>query len=187
MVPLPKEPRETLDLQALELRAGEAVRCAVEVPDSAVTIGGADYRLAVDGGAASLDVTNAHTGWHLRLRATGGVTGPCWRCLEPADVRLTADVSEFGRYDRPAGAAFDEDLDSEYLDGHELDAVAMARDGLLDGLPARILCREDCAGLCPTCGAALNDAPCSCPPPPTDSRWDALKDIAVRLQDEAGS
>ncbi len=186
MAELPKEPHDPLDLQALELRAGEAMRCTIAVPDSDVTIGGQQYRLAVDGGAATLDVTHAHTGWHLRLRAAGAIAGPCWRCLEPAGVRLDTDLSEFGRFDRPAGAPFDEDLDSEYLDGHELDAVAMARDGLLDGLPATILCREGCAGLCPTCGARRDEGPCDCPPPPSDSRWDALRDIAARLEGETG-
>jgi uncharacterized protein len=60
----------------------------------------------------------------------------------------------------------------------------MARDALVDLLPARILCRQDCAGLCPTCGVDLNAGPCSCPPAATDSRWAALQQIAERLKAE---
>ncbi len=44
-----------------------------------------------------------------------------------------------------------------------------------------ILCREDCAGLCPSCGANLNAGACDCPPPSPDSRWDALRDVADRM------
>ncbi len=174
-----------LNLRDLDLRAGEASSFAVDVPPSRVIIGGSTYDAVANEDSAALDVTHAHTGWHIRVRLTGELRGPCWRCLEPAAVALRADVSDYSRFDRPAGSAFDEDLDSEYITGEGLDALGFARDALLDGVPSPIVCRDGCAGLCPTCGASLNDGPCGCGPPPADSRWDALRDIAARL--EAGA
>lgn len=176
------EPRETLDLRALDLRPGEASRFVIEVPDHIVRLGGADYRLSVDGGVASVEATHAHTGWHLRVDAAGTVTGPCWRCLEPASIAVRTQATDFGRFERPAGAAFDEDLDSEYLDGSELDALGLARDGLLDEVPATILCRDECRGLCPRCGANANERECDCVDTEPDPRWNALRDVAARLE-----
>lgn len=181
------ETQDHLDLRALDLRPGEASHRTLAVPQSTIIIGGTTYTVRADEDTASLDVTHAHTGWHFRLRAGGVLEGPCWRCLEPATVRLRADVHEFGRFTRPAGEDFDEDLDCEYLDGELLDALGMARDGLLDGVPTPILCRPDCAGLCPTCGADLNAGACGCPAPAPDSRWDALKGLAERLEREGGA
>jgi len=86
---------------------------------------------------------------------------------------------------REPGAAFDEDFDSAYLTGDELDLETWSRDAVAEALPAVILCREDCAGLCPTCGIDRNEASCDCADAPTDSRWDALRGLAERLgQDE---
>lgn len=171
---------ERLDLRAFDLRAGEATVTQVTVPASQVVLGGSTYELSA-GEPARVEITHAHTGWHLRLRVTGQLSGPCWRCLEHAELPLRADVSEFCRFDRPTGASFDEDLDSEYVSHDGLDALGMANDALLDGVPNPILCRPDCAGLCPHCGAALNDAPCGCVTEAVDSRWDALREVAARL------
>lgn len=171
-----------LDLRALDLRAGEATSFTFEVPPSHVILGGSTYEVIADDGTASLDVSHAYTGWHLHVRLAGSLHGPCWRCLEAAVVPLRADTTDFSRFDRPVGEAFDEDLDSEYINQDGLDALSMARDALLDGVPNPILCRADCAGLCPTCGVSLNAGPCGCAPSGTDSRWDALRDIAARLE-----
>ena len=85
---------------------------------------------------------------------------------------------------RPRDAPFDEDLDCAYLVRERLDVSAWLRDVLVEAMPARILCRDDCPGLCPTCGASLATGACGCPPPPADSRWEALGALAERLREE---
>ena len=171
-----------LDLRSLELAPGEARELELDVPVDDVVIAGQRYQSEPAAPRARLEVTQTSSGWHFRLRAAAAMLGPCWRCLNPATVALEADVREYAAFDRPQGGVFDEDLDSEYLDGESLDVVAMTRDALVDLLPPAILCRDDCAGLCPTCGADLNIGPCDCPPPPPDSRWSALAEIARRLE-----
>ena len=50
---------------------------------------------------------------------------------------------------------------------------------LLVALPLKPLCREDCAGLCPQCGANLNEGPCGCEPDTEDDRWAALRELKL--------
>ncbi len=62
------------------------------------------------------------------------------------------------------------ELGSDYLD-----LAPLARDAILLDLPLAPLCREDCAGLCPTCGADRNEEACDCPTEVIDPRWVALE------------
>jgi uncharacterized protein len=112
--------------------------------------------------------------------------GECRRCLRPVEGMLDAEVRELYR-PHPDGDA-DEDEDTYPLGTHHLDLRPLARDAVLLDLPLAPLCRPDCAGLCPTCGADLNDGPCSCPAPATDPRWAALDGLrgAAAGGDQAG-
>jgi uncharacterized protein len=100
--------------------------------------------------------------------------GECRRCGGPVEGQVVARVSE--RFAPTGGTERDEE--AYPLTGDELDLEPLARDGVLLELPLAPLCREDCAGLCPTCGANRNTESCECAPP-TDVRWavlDALRD-----------
>ncbi len=98
--------------------------------------------------------------------------GACRRCLEEATGGVRADVVE----------VFEADHDPEHtypLAGDQLDLEPMARDAVLLELPLAPLCREECRGLCPSCGANLNEGGCACQPALHDPRWaalDALRD-----------
>jgi len=172
------------DLRSLDLAPGEAREFEYPVEIGDVFIGGQRYTTVPAGPVATVEVSQSASGWHFRLRVATELVGSCWRCLGEARVPLAADVRDFAAFGRPPGVPFDEDLDCEYLNGDAFDITGMARDALIELLPATILCREDCAGLCPTCGADLNAGPCGCPPPPSDSRWAALQEIAERLRPE---
>lgn len=110
---------------------------------------------------------------------TGTVVAPwhgeCRRCLRAVDRVLEVPVRELYRQ-RPARESED-DEDTYPLSGELLDLAPMARDAILLELPVSPLCRDDCAGLCPTCGADLADGTCDCAPPATDPRWAALDDL----------
>jgi uncharacterized protein len=56
------------------------------------------------------------------------------------------------------------------------------REQVMLSLPARTLCREDCKGLCPRCGANRNSDPCSCEQAPADPRWSTLGDLRSRIK-----
>lgn len=171
----------TLDLRALRLAPGAAERLRLRVPAlEGLRSGGSDYATDPAAPEVDLEVARSLSGLHLRLRVDVAVVGPCWRCLTEARVPLPIDVAEF-QADGREGADFDEDLDSAYAVEGRLDLAVWARDSIAEALPPTILCREDCAGLCPVCGGDRNHSPCDHPVESTDPRWDALREIARRL------
>jgi uncharacterized protein len=98
------------------------------------------------------------------------------RCLEPATLDLEVEAHEIDQ----AGTD-DPELRSPYVEEDELDIGRWAHDATILALPTRIICRPDCAGLCPVCGASLNDADPADHEheKPTDPRWSALKDLKL--------
>ena len=86
-------------------------------------------------------------GYAVRMRFTARVAGPCMRCLTDADVPVEIDAREI---DQPGTE--DEELRSPYIEGDELALGSWAHDALALALPLQLLCRPDCAGLCPVCG-----------------------------------
>lgn len=108
--------------------------------------------------------------WHGHVE--GEVVLPCRRCL----VDARAAMSEEAHVIFSQAGDREDDPDVFELDpgARELDLKPAVRELWLLHAPGYPLCREDCKGLCPTCGADLNAGPCDCPPQ-TDSRWDALR------------
>jgi DUF177 domain-containing protein len=97
----------------------------------------------------------------------GAWEGPCRRCLRPVDGLLKVDVQELFESTPRDGES--------YPLGHDrVDLEPLARESLILDLPLVPLCREDCRGLCATCGADLNEGDCGCLPAAADVRWAAL-------------
>jgi uncharacterized protein len=129
---------------------------------------------------AVLEVVNG--GIVVRGTVTAPWVGECRRCLGEVTGALAIDVREiYQPWTAGEEAASIEAKEETYpLLGDQLDLMPMARDAVLLNLPLAPLCRDDCAGLCCTCGADLNEGPCGCPPQDTDARWatlDALRGI----------
>jgi uncharacterized protein len=117
--------------------------------------------------------------WHGRIE--GDVSIPCRRCLSDATAHVAGDEhiifveADDEEADNPDVYPLDPRAD-------EIDLRPALREQWLLSAPAYLLCREDCKGLCPTCGADLNAGGCDCPPQQSrDPRWDALRKLeAVR-------
>ena len=111
--------------------------------------------------------------WHGRLK--GDLVLPCRRCLVDAKAPVEDETHVIF-----AEADSDEanDPDVYVLDDRStvLDLRPAVREQWLLNVPAYVQCREDCKGICPTCGKDLNDGPCGCAQK-TDSRWDALRRV----------
>jgi uncharacterized protein len=142
-----------VDLERLALSSGQARAIDLEVALEPIELGGASYEPAGGGGEARLDVSRTSSGYALRLRFNSELTGPCVRCLEPANTEVAIDAREV---DQPPSR--DEELRSPYVSEGNLDVGRWANDALVLTLPSQPLCREDCAGLCAVCGESLNDA-----------------------------
>jgi uncharacterized protein len=141
-----------VDLARLSLSYGEAASLQVPVHSPPLEIGGQTYTTAGEAVEARVDVSRTSSGYALRLRFGLRLEGPCQRCLDDAAIEVGVDAREV---DQPGG---DEELQSPYVDGDELDVERWAHDAISLALPGKILCRADCAGLCPVCGESLNDA-----------------------------
>ncbi len=164
---------DTLDLGGLRLSAGEGRRLELSVDVDPFELGGETYPVAGTPVPVRLDISRTTgEGYALRLRFTATLSGPCMRCLEPATPVLTVDAREVSL---PGEA---EELQSPYVRAGDLDLRAWARDALALALPATLLCREDCAGLCAVCGADLNQAgPGHHHESAPDPRWAKLSEI----------
>jgi uncharacterized protein len=168
------QPTDVFDLGRLSLSSGEGRRLDLQVGVDHFDFGGQRY--GVPGGRveAALDVSHTTTGYSLRLRFDAPLEGPCMRCLEDARPELHVDAREV---DQPGGG---EELRSPYLDGEDLDLRGWARDALALAMPAQVVCREDCLGLCPVCGENLNEAdPGHAHEREPDPRWAKLRELKL--------
>jgi len=121
-------------------------------------LGGLPY--AVPGGVVDVDLRAARVGDRLTLTAgfETELDGPCQRCLEPARVKIVASGLDFVRHGDSETSDSDDEFEA-YASAFSLDIERWVRDLLADALPVQLLCRDDCAGLCPMCGADLNVDP----------------------------
>jgi len=154
------------DVVALRRHHGYRERVQVRAPLAGMSV--TDSRVP-DNAPVDLDVTlEAMEGG---ISVVGTVRAPwegeCRRCLGPVRGEISATVNELFVREPEEGEAYP-------ILGQQIDLEPLAREALVLALPLAPLCRPDCAGLCPTCGADLNDGPCRCPPSGGDARWAAL-------------
>jgi uncharacterized protein len=167
----------TLDLRTVRLRSGEQFRAEQAIQLEPFELGGQRYLPVPQIVPAELTVTRASTGTVFELRFEARLHGPCFRCLDDAVLDVEVDAREY-QAESPGG---DEELQSAYLEDDRLDLSTWARDAIALELPDKILCRPDCAGLCPVCGKNLNDDPHDHGEPEPDSRWAALSELREKL------
>ncbi|HYM54401.1 MAG TPA: DUF177 domain-containing protein [Solirubrobacteraceae bacterium] len=163
------------DLAGLRLSAGEGRRLALEVPIEPLLLGSERYTAEPARVPVDLSVSRmTGGGYALRLLFTAAVVGPCMRCLKQASPSVDVEAREV---DRPGGG---EELDSPYVHEETLDLAAWTRDAFALAIPAKVLCREDCAGLCPVCAADLNEAgPEHRHEATPDPRWAKLRELKL--------
>jgi uncharacterized protein len=159
------------DLRTLRLRSGDQTRERVEIELEPLVLAGQTYEPRPNPAPAELTVTRASSGTVLELVLDVALAGPCFRCLADAELPLSLHLREY----EDANPDGDDDLRTEYLADDRLDLSAWARDAIALALPDQILCRPDCAGLCPVCGKDLNAEPHEHVEERIDPRWAALE------------
>jgi DUF177 domain-containing protein len=145
------------DLRSLHFGEASEIWRRLPVEVAPFVFGGLDYE--AEGDAVDLHLTAARVGDHLTLTAefTTEVTGPCQRCLGEASVPVQARGIEYVRHGESGDVGDDEE--EGYAAAFVLDVERWVRDLIAGALPAKILCRDDCLGLCPVCGVDLNTQP----------------------------
>lgn len=148
-------------------------------PDGKPDLSGGDARLV---GQSELDLRATRAGDEVRLignlKATVEIA--CDRCLK--NLTLPVDQSFDLRYVPPAKASEekelgDDDLSIAFYQDEAIDVDDVVREQVELALPMARLCGEQCRGLCPECGANLNDGDCLCSDEQGDSRWSALRQL----------
>jgi uncharacterized protein len=198
-----------LDLASMKLSPGAGRKLELQVPIGALELGGERYEVrpasvpvaspkvsvssaSVQANPAGAPATTENVpvridvsrmtggGYALKLAMTAEISGPCMRCLKEAKPEIEVQAREV---DVPGEG---EELASPYVHEEQLDVAAWAHDALALAMPVKVLCREDCAGLCPICAVDLNDLDPTGPAglqhhhePQPDPRWAKLSELKL--------
>lgn len=165
-----------IDLARLSLSHGEGRRLDLPVLLEPLELAGQTYAVSPETVQTRIDVSRPSGGYAFRLRFPLRIEGPCMRCLEGAALETEVDAREVAQDNTD-----DEELRSPYVEDEQLDLGRWAHDAAVLTIPTQFLCREDCAGLCPTCGESLNDADPADHEHDTgiDPRWAKLKELKL--------
>jgi len=155
---------------------------------------GADFQLRTPlRTAGRAQLVEEHHGKHQKIKdiklsgeLSTRVERACARCLEPVveDVASSFDLLyrpqgvDAGREEMSVTSA---EAEVSYYQGEGLLLEDVLREQVLLAVPLKVICREDCRGLCPQCGKNLNVEQCGCAEAPDDPRWSALKEIRNKL------
>ena len=154
-------------------RAGTLKNIEITIPVS--TFDFADKRLD---DATEIDIALQLESINGGIIVQGTVTGQshllCGRCLREIDYANVASIDEM--YQRVP-----DNPDAYPIEGESLDLQPMVREMVLLSLPDTPLCKADCPGLCPQCGADLQRAPCGCQAQRFDERWAILDQLREEL------
>ena len=167
----------TFNLRNAKLRPGEQSRDVLEVELEPLELGGQRYVPVPERPEAVLALTQTSSGLVLELELDVRVLGPCVRCLADAGLDVRVAAREY----QASSPGESDELTTPYIDDTRLDLSAWAHDAVALALPDKILCREDCAGLCPVCGKDLNREPHEHEGEEADPRWAALAELRDRL------
>ncbi len=147
--------------------------------------------LRSQGRATLIEEHHGHKGVIQDIRVQGElateVEAACARCLEPVKREV---ARKFELLYRPQGSdagreeisVTDAEAEIGYYQGDGVELKDILREQILLAVPMKMVCREECKGLCPQCGQNLNQGTCHCPEPVGDPRWNALKGLKDKLE-----
>ena len=162
-----------INIVELMRRPGAVKDVCVEVPVESFAFDDERIDESHDVGV-DLHVESVSGGLVVHGQVTAHAHSVCSRCLEDIDLKLRSEVDEI--YQRSP-----DNPDAYPLEGEQMDLSEMVRETVLLGIPEAPLCRPDCPGLCPTCGANLATGSCGCAPKQGDDRWAVLDQLKGKL------
>lgn len=172
--------KETVDLsrippEGLKLeRLIPAAAWAIHEPDWQ-TLGDLEFQLHIKGGPRKALVKG---------KLSASIQASCHRCLNLTKLdlkrsfHLTYLAPDPERFAKEEVELTPNELEVSYLQNAALPIHEVIREQIYLAVPMKVLCRSDCRGLCPHCGADLNEVECGCPSEREDPRWVSLKNIA---------
>ena len=133
---------------------------------------------ATVGGKVRLAGNEVFVNGHVETRAQV----ECDRCLQPVETPVNTDFDlEYitgSEYESTGTAELtEEEMSVSVFDGKAIDVDEIVKEQVVLAVPTRMLCREDCKGICPECGTDRNTGDCNCTTKDIDPRWAALKNL----------
>ena len=127
----------------------------------------------------NLTVKRSSMMFEMNFQIEGVVMVPCDRCLEPVATVFDLNISRITKGNVTDESEVEsEDLDeANYIDGYTLDVDQLVGSEILIGWPTKILCSEDCKGICNVCGQTLNQGTCNCEDTRLDPRMPVIRDV----------
>jgi len=123
-----------------------------------------------------LRLESVHEGIYVSGRLKTKAEAECSRCLEPVTVPIQVDIQELFAYSL-------EVEDDFVIQAEQIDLEQVIVDSVVLNLPFTPICDANCLGLCPDCGAKLNENPDHVHEAPIDSRWSELKKLVEESED----
>ena len=108
---------------------------------------------------------------------------PCDRCLEEVEVPFVLQFERTADLSAKEDAPTPEAEDQSYIEGYNLDVNQLVCSEILVSWPSKVLCSEDCKGICPTCGTNLNLGTCDCQPTDLDPRMAKIQEIFSKFKE----
>ena len=108
---------------------------------------------------------------------------PCARCLTPVEYEMKLRIERTADMKLTEEEREKEEEEFNFMEGECLNPEALVRNELLVNWPIRVLCKEDCKGICSRCGANLNQGSCNCDSEPTDPRMAVIRDIFSKAKE----
>jgi uncharacterized protein len=175
------DPRSPLVLDTRDLpRRPGAMRTLTRVVSAPASLGvemigvpkGADLSL-------ELRLESVSEGVLVSGTVSGPVKGECGRCLRDVDDTVEVEIQELFAYAHSTTDETTEEDEVGRLQGDLINLEPTVRDAVVLALPTNPLCRQDCPGLCPECGALWDDLPADHSHQQDDPRWAALSNVTL--------
>ena len=124
----------------------------------------------------NLKITHEKEGMlHIEGQTSMVIALPCDRCLTDVPTEFELDFEK--NIDLECDLETEELDEKNYIDGYSLDVYKLLFNEILVGWPMKVLCREDCKGLCNVCGQNLNEGTCDCEDTSLDPRMSVIRDV----------
>ena len=115
--------------------------------------------------------------YYINGKGTVGMSMPCDRCLEPVSFSVDFELNE----KFSSNASYDEEI--ETFSGDSIDLTSIVIRNILAVLPMKVVCSDDCKGICDRCGTNLNRGTCDCAGKSLDPRMSVIQDIFKQLKE----
>lgn len=168
--------------EIMNLPTGIQKRTAVYEPEQFVRLG-VTYPI-LEKEEVVLEIENLG-GRKVKIQAATRVVlaVPCDNCLEEqrVEIPISSEVEiDFNLSEEDRVSDLNE---TAYIDGYDLDVDRLVYEEILLGFPMKVLCQEDCKGICKVCGANLNQGECGCNRTEPDPRMSVIRDIFNNIKE----